>query len=385
MRMYNLLLLLAVLTPSSLAAEQGGVNFVDGQAPLIVTLGRVPEQSRIRTEQPAKSDATITLMLRNDDPHPQAVKVSVKLQDKHGDPVEAEVAPETLTLSAGSAQQASFAIKVASPKSVLSGYLLLEARRSDQSDAPAVIRMRPIQMNPPRPASATNNAIWGAAALSLLSTLISVLAIMWMWGLRTLKTLKTPMGTPTWDFSQSWAANLTVIGGALTALLSFTGLPDQGQLMTKTAYLCLGVLFTAMLVLAPPLFNFLRRPISVAIPDPENPLNMTGLRFQGFVGGFLTATFVLLWGVFGQLITLGILFAELEASDFISKNAMFLLESVLTFLVVALLVYGPVSSTATIKRQKKACEERDQWKKKTLSGEQTDTTEAPKMPKWHVM
>jgi len=374
MKINNPLLLLVILVSTALAAEPGGVNFVDGQTPLIVTLRRVPEQS-----------PTVTLMLRNDDPHPQAVKVFIRLQDKRGDPVEAEIAPEPLTLLAGSVQQASFKIKVVSTNSVLSGYLLLEARRTDQSDAPAVIRTRPIQMNPPRPAYATNNAIWGAAAFSLLSTLLSVLAIMWKWGLSTFKTLKTPMGTPTWDFSQSWAANLTVIGGALTALLSFTGLPDQGQLMTKTAYLCLGVLFTAMLVLAPPLFNFLRRPISVAIPDPENPLNTTGLRFQGFVGGFLTATFVLLWGVFGQLITLGILFAELEASDFISNNAMFLLESVLTLLVLALLVYAPVSSTATIKRQKKACDERDQWQEKTSKGEEANSPEAPMMPKWHVM
>jgi hypothetical protein len=94
---------------------------------------------------------------------------------------------------------------------------------------------------------------------------------------------------------------------------------------------------------------------------------------------------VLLWGVFGQLITLGILFAELEASDFISNNAMFLLESVLTLLVVALLVYAPVSSIATIKRQKKACDERDQWQEKTSKGEEANSPEAPMMPKWHVM
>jgi hypothetical protein len=231
----------------------------------------------------------------------------------------------------------------------------------------------------------TDTAILGAAALSLLSTLLSVLAIRWKRGLKTFKTLKTPMGTPTWDFSQSWAANLTVIGGALTALLSFTGLPNQGQFMTKTAYLFLGVLFTAMLVLAPPLFNFLRRPISVAIPDPENPLNTTGLRFQGFVGGFITATFVLLWGVFGQLITLGLLFAELEASDFISNNSMFLMESVLALLAVALMVYATVSSTATVERQKQICDERDQWQKKMLNGEQTDSPEAPKMPKWQML
>lgn len=231
----------------------------------------------------------------------------------------------------------------------------------------------------------TDTAILGAATLSLLSTLFSVLAVRWKWGLRIFNTLKTPMGSPTWDFSQSWAANLTVIGGALAALLSFTGLPNQGQFMTKTDYLCLGVLFTAMLVLAPPLFNFLRRPISVAIPDPENPLNTTGLRFQGFVGGFLTATFVLLWGVFGQLITLGFLFAELEKSDFISDNSMFLMESVLALLVVALLVYATVSSAATVERQKQVCDERGRWQKKKLSGEQTDTPEAPKMPKWHVL
>jgi len=68
---------------------------------------------------------------------------------------------------------------------------------------------------------------------------------------------------------------------------------------------------------------------------------------------------VLLWGVFGQLITLGILFAELEASDFISNNSMFLTESVLAFLVVALVVYAHVSSTATIKRQSEVFKERD--------------------------
>jgi hypothetical protein len=148
MKINNPLLLLVILISTALAAEPGGVNFVDGQTPLIVTLLRVPEQS-----------PTVTLMLRNDDPHPQAVKVSIRLQDKRGDPVEAEIAPEPLTLLAGSVQQASFKIKLVSTNSVLSGYLLLEARRTDQSDAPAVIRTRPIQMNPPRPAYATNNAI----------------------------------------------------------------------------------------------------------------------------------------------------------------------------------------------------------------------------------
>ncbi len=136
--------------------------------------------------------------------------------------------------------------------------------------------------------------------------------------------------------------------------------------MTKTAYLRLGVLFTVMLGLSPPLFNFLRKPISVAIPDLDNSLNKSGLRFQGFVGGFLTATFVLLWGVFGQLITLGFLFTELEASDFISNNSMFLMESVLALLVVALLVYATVSSAATVERQKQVCDERDRWQKKEV-------------------
>lgn len=120
MTIRNFLLPLVILVFTSFAAEPGGVNFVDGQAPLIVTLRPVPEQSWIRTRPPAKGDATVTLMLRNDDPHPQAVKVSMRLRDKHGNPVEAEIAPETLTLLAGTVQHASVAIKVTSSNSVLS-------------------------------------------------------------------------------------------------------------------------------------------------------------------------------------------------------------------------------------------------------------------------
>jgi hypothetical protein len=60
MNIRNFLLSHVILVSTSFAAEPGGVNFVDGQAPLIVTLRRVPEQRGIWTKPPAKSDATIT-------------------------------------------------------------------------------------------------------------------------------------------------------------------------------------------------------------------------------------------------------------------------------------------------------------------------------------
>jgi len=49
MNVWNFLLPLVIPISTAFAAEPGGVNFVDNQAPLIVTLRPVLEQSWIRT------------------------------------------------------------------------------------------------------------------------------------------------------------------------------------------------------------------------------------------------------------------------------------------------------------------------------------------------
>src|SRR5204862_3856150 len=62
--------------------------------------------------------------------------------------------------------------------------------------------------------------------------------------------LSTPLGPPNWNFSTSWASNLTVVGALLGTILAAGVLPDHTAI-TKSTYAGLNLLFGILILVAP--------------------------------------------------------------------------------------------------------------------------------------
>src|ERR1051326_4078575 len=74
------------------------------------------------------------------------------------------------------------------------------------------------------------------------------------------EVLNESMGLPTWDFSRSWASNISVVGGLVTfSTISFLPTTVETKILTRSAYAVLLFAFPLLAALAPLIYNFSRR------------------------------------------------------------------------------------------------------------------------------
>src|SRR5260370_26169350 len=92
--------------------------------------------------------------------------------------------------------------------------------------------------------------LWAPFILSFMAGLIAARIV-------GKKSLNQTMGIPTWDFSRSWASNISVVGGLVTlSALTFIPAKLETQLMTRSAYAILLFVFPLLAALAPLIYNF---------------------------------------------------------------------------------------------------------------------------------
>jgi hypothetical protein len=125
--------------------------------------------------------------------------------------------------------------------------------------------------------------------------------------------LTKPMGPSEWSFSGSAATNLGVAGTLLTGVLVSSAVPDYPHYLTKQGYFVLSLLFGIVVTFAPILYNFCCKPTG---PDPTNPQSP---EFAGSVRLFLLSGALTIWGVFGQLATMSVMFQEFAIRKTISE------------------------------------------------------------------
>jgi hypothetical protein len=114
----------------------------------------------------------------------------------------------------------------------------------------------------------------------------------------------TGIGPAGWDFSKSWATNITVLAAVFTAFLG-SKIVASPTFVPDTGYALLSVLFAALVAVAPLAFRTLSTEKTVLTPAGTNDI-----QFQGNAGGFLLAVLLTLWGSLGQLATLATLTTE---------------------------------------------------------------------------
>jgi hypothetical protein len=155
------------------------------------------------------------------------------------------------------------------------------------------------------------------------------------------------MGSPTWSFKESWASNLTLASGTLTTVLTFTALPEQTEHFSKIGYATLSFLCAALIGLAPIMYNFIRKPV-----DSVDATGQPVVQYQGYVGLFLLACLVTIWGVMGQLITLWFSLNEIWKAGLMLRPVIRLFQGLLIIAASMIVVYAAFSIYWTIEKQK---------------------------------
>jgi hypothetical protein len=109
-----------------------------------------------------------------------------------------------------------------------------------------------------------------------------------------------------WSF-ESWALHLTGIGGILGTVLGAVALPEAPTQIDKESVVALSLLFGGSVVVAPFLYEAIRRWPKVPVGSTEEG--------TGFIVVMLISCAIVLFGAFGELFTLGLVGWELTGGN----------------------------------------------------------------------
>jgi hypothetical protein len=186
--------------------------------------------------------------------------------------------------------------------------------------------------------------------------------------------LSSPMGSPEWDFSKSWASNITVIGALLGTIISAGVLPAQTAL-PKATYAGLNLFFGALILVAPFVYTATQKEVS-----PDRPRRPQEPRYEGRVYWFVAASGLTLGAVLGELATIFLLFREIQTGGSMPQAAIWFLAAVISGTCVLACLYGFRSIRATLKNQSEQ-RQRQQSTDKQLGG----TAREAGLPSWSIL
>ena len=147
-----------------------------------------------------------------------------------------------------------------------------------------------------------------------------------LWRLRGAYDPNGELGSVKWDFSGSWATNLTTVGAILGTVTAAGVLPAEGQLFGAEDMAGLSVFFGVLAVLSGLVYTVASRMV-VADGEPAR---------QGYVRPFLVAAGITVAAVVGELTTLAVLLvdAAMQGSAVTIAVALLVLLAVAAFLVL---------------------------------------------------
>jgi hypothetical protein len=195
---------------------------------------------------------------------------------------------------------------------------------------------RDLVLQPPLPSAVDTGVLLGSLALALITTLIAAAIIFRSTDL----FLRGRMGDVTFDFRNSWGANVALGTGILSALTGGAVLSQDQYSSNSTTYLVLASLFTALLPLGAALYGLIRPQVSTG-GGATQP--------QGYVGVYLLSSAIVLWGAFGQLLLLGMILRELALARVMSPEPALLLIFMTKGMIALLIAYAILNALATVK------------------------------------
>lgn len=184
-------------------------------------------------------------------------------------------------------------------------------------------------------------------ALVLSSLVLAALVVV------AARAISRPRGTtidfPQWEFSKSWASNLTVVGAVLGTVLSAKVLPKRTVVVTPDGYTALSLLFGILVVIAPFLYTAFRK-------GKRTP---TGPEYEGRNGVFLVASAVTIWAVCGEIGTIGLVLYEAQHGKALALGAVIPMLVALGAALVLTCVYAIQSIRLLLECEAPEAEERE--------------------------
>lgn len=284
-------------------------------------LGQVQPEPRLDIVSPAKvtlspktgaKSATATVIVRNSGPAISAVSFEVVGTEKPV-PVVTVLGKAALDARAVAPFKLEFTTRPAS------GALVARAPEV----APGTVQFES------SPAKGVRWWIWAVVFGPLALALVVILG-RWL-TIDGRPGLTRRLGPVDWDFSKSWASNVTVIGALLGTILSAGVLPEVTT-TPKATYAGLNLLFAVVIVVAPFLYRATQSVVAVHQTTAE-----TEPQYQGYVWSFLVSSALTLWAVVGELATIGLLFDEIRTGRSMPSAAVWTMGALLAISGVLLL------------------------------------------------
>ena len=146
---------------------------------------------------------------------------------------------------------------------------------------------------------------------------------------------------PTWDFSKSWASNITAAGTVLgyAALLSCFSPTAQLHFLPRAGYLTVGTIAGGLPILAPLVFTVLSRILQARHNESAASI------------AFLLAAAVTIWGLTLQLLLGACLLWELHTVNILPAVTAFLFIALLFVLSGAVVAYAALTAADTLKKE----------------------------------
>jgi hypothetical protein len=311
----------------------------EAERPLEANISYVDAQPLTLSVNEDDRTASASVAVRNTGGAPGRVKFCALVQGKGRVECNHQVTVLVADKLVRSDQIVLLPIRIEDVQPPVAGYLGLQTY--DESGKALNTSLRQLKIDPPTfPRSA-----WYLVVLGSISALCVCLVV----GLRLKRqrlSLFGRMGTPTWDFTRSWASNITIAGALLSAALYIAVFPEQTRYISKGGFGVLTLLFTLLAGFAPFVFNVFRR----GGLDPTAPPGAQ-LHYQGFVIWFLAASGITIGAVSAQMLTLAVVIAEISSAGRISPLVSDTLLGLVACLEAGILVYAAATMYWTAKSQ----------------------------------
>lgn len=217
-----------------------------------------------------------------------------------------------------------------------------------------------------------NYVVWVPAAAAVAVAGVAA------WRTRKTTPLVSRMGSPSWDFGQSWASTFTGASALVGSTLSSQLLADNGLLLARHAYVSLALFFASLAILAPMLYASARELVTVTVTTGPSKSSRTE-QYQGRVAAYFVAGAITLWAFFGQVLLAGMLFSELRAADRLPAFASGALQALLALTGALTAVHSSSSLASTARRQRAAL---DQGRTRILAA---GADGEPELPNWPLL
>lgn len=153
------------------------------------------------------------------------------------------------------------------------------------------------------------------------------------------------LGPANWSFTDSWASNLTVLGGILGTLLASGALSEPTRHLTTETYAGLNVMFAVIAVVAGFVYLAVRKTVQVTGAAGKE------VQYQGYVLTFCIASTLSIWAVLGQLGTMFLVLDEIHAQGALSLAPTAVFTGLLVVAGFAVFAYAWTTIDATVRWQ----------------------------------